>query len=82
MRAPELAVAYPDWLDRTAYPFATRYFPQPAGRMHLLDEGQGPPVVMVHGNPTWSFLYRHLVHRQLKASVRGGSIDRYAPATS
>jgi pimeloyl-ACP methyl ester carboxylesterase len=30
-------------------------------RLHYLDEGQGPPVVMVHGNPTWSFYYRRLV---------------------
>ncbi|MDG3006244.1 alpha/beta fold hydrolase [Paludisphaera mucosa] len=30
-------------------------------RQHYLDEGHGPPVVMVHGNPTWSFYYRRLV---------------------
>jgi cis-3-alkyl-4-acyloxetan-2-one decarboxylase len=30
-------------------------------RLHYLDEGQGDPVVMLHGNPTWSFLYRHLI---------------------
>jgi haloalkane dehalogenase len=30
-------------------------------RYHYLDEGQGEPVVMVHGNPTWSFYYRALV---------------------
>lgn len=30
-------------------------------RLHYLDEGQGDPVVMVHGNPTWSFYYRRLV---------------------
>ncbi len=29
--------------------------------MHYLDEGQGGAVVMVHGNPTWSFYYRNLV---------------------
>jgi haloalkane dehalogenase len=32
-------------------------------RLHYLDEGRGPPVVMLHGNPTWSFYYRHLVLR-------------------
>ena len=29
--------------------------------MHYLDEGNGNPVVMIHGNPTWSFYFRHLV---------------------
>lgn len=29
-------------------------------RLHYLDEGQGEPVVMLHGNPTWSFMYREL----------------------
>jgi pimeloyl-ACP methyl ester carboxylesterase len=30
-------------------------------RMHYLDEGEGEPLVMLHGNPTWSFYFRHLV---------------------
>ena len=30
-------------------------------RLHYLDEGAGDPVVMLHGNPTWSFYYRHLI---------------------
>jgi cis-3-alkyl-4-acyloxetan-2-one decarboxylase len=39
--------------------------------MHYLDEGpaEAPPVVMVHGNPTWSFYYRNLVNA-LKATHR------------
>ncbi len=43
------------------YPFDSHYLSTPAGRLHYLDEGQGPVVVMLHGNPTWSFYYRHLV---------------------
>jgi haloalkane dehalogenase len=31
------------------------------GRLHYVDEGSGEPVLMVHGNPAWSFLYRHFV---------------------
>lgn len=38
-------------------------------RMHYLDEGAGPVVVMVHGNPTWCFFYRNLV-KALRASFR------------
>jgi haloalkane dehalogenase len=45
----------------TLYPFTPHTFARPAGRMSYLDEGTGDPVVMLHGNPTWSFLYRNLV---------------------
>ncbi len=43
------------------YPFVGRYFERDGLRYHYLDEGEGPPVVMVHGNPTWSFYFRNLV---------------------
>jgi pimeloyl-ACP methyl ester carboxylesterase len=50
--------------DPALYPFTGHYFDTGDGvRMHYLDEGHGPPVVMVHGNPTWSFYYRDLVRR-------------------
>ena len=55
------AAQYPAWLDRTLYPFATRTFDTPDGRMSYVDEGEGAPVVLVHGTPTWSFLYRSLI---------------------
>ncbi len=51
------------WLDRRLYPFDSRFFALPAGRMHYIDEGRGPPIVFVHGTPTWSFLYRDLISR-------------------
>jgi len=54
-------VAAPDWLDRVASPFTSRWLDLPSGRLHYIDEGQGRPVVMVHGTPDWSFLWRHLV---------------------
>lgn len=57
------------WLDREEYPFRGRYLDLPMGRMHYLDEGDGPPLVLVHGTPTWSFLFRHLV-RRLSARFR------------
>jgi len=51
----------PAWLDRAEYPFASRWIEIDGARMHYVDEGHGPTVLMVHGTPTWSFLYRHLV---------------------
>jgi cis-3-alkyl-4-acyloxetan-2-one decarboxylase len=48
------------------YPFQGHFFRIGEHRLHYLDEGQGPCVVMVHGNPTWSYFFRHLV-----AGLRG-----------
>ena len=60
----------PDWLDRTAYPFEHRWAALPGGeRMHYLDEGTGEPILFVHGTPTWSFEWRHVV-RALAATHR------------
>lgn len=50
------------WVDRQAYPFQSRYQPLSAGEMHYVDEGGGDPVLLVHGTPTWSFEYRHLIN--------------------
>jgi pimeloyl-ACP methyl ester carboxylesterase len=43
------------------YPFQGRFFDRNGIKLHYLDEGRGHPVVMLHGNPTWSFYYRNLV---------------------
>lgn len=43
------------------YPFTGHYLGLDGLNYHYLDEGSGPPVVMVHGNPSWSFYYRNLV---------------------
>lgn len=43
------------------YPFRSRFLTIDGLRMHYVDEGQGPPIVMLHGNPTWSFYYRELL---------------------
>jgi len=46
---------------RDLYPFESRYFDLASHRMHYLDEGRGETLLMLHGNPTWSFYYRNLV---------------------
>lgn len=63
-----------DWLDRGAYPFEPRYLEVPGGRMHYVDEGRGAPIMMVHGTPAWSFVYRHLI-RELSRDYRVIAVD-------
>jgi pimeloyl-ACP methyl ester carboxylesterase len=47
---------------RDLYPWASHYIAVRDGvRMHYLDEGRGEVLVMLHGNPTWSFYWRNLV---------------------
>ncbi|MBI5005850.1 MAG: alpha/beta fold hydrolase [Nitrosomonadales bacterium] len=52
-----------DWIDRDEYPFASHHLQTAAGKLHYVDEGSGETVVMLHGNPAWSFLYRKLIKR-------------------
>jgi haloalkane dehalogenase len=64
-----------DGAGRSPYPFASRYLDVGPGRLHYVDEGEGPVVVMVHGTPTWSYLYRHLIH-ELSRDHRVIALDR------
>src|SRR3970040_1919868 len=43
------------------YPFAPHYVEQDGLRLHYLDEGEGDPVLLLHGEPTWSYLYRKVI---------------------
>ncbi len=63
-----------DWLDAEEYPFRANYIPVDGGTMHYVDEGQGSPIVFLHGNPTWSFLFRGMV-RDLAIKHRCIAID-------
>ena len=53
--------ARPAWVSERLYPFESRFFTTPGGRMHYVDEGAGAPIVFLHGNPSWSFEFRGLV---------------------
>jgi len=46
---------------RRLYPFQPHFVPINGHRYHYVDEGQGAAVLMLHGNPTWSFYYRRLI---------------------
>jgi haloalkane dehalogenase len=43
------------------FPFAPRFLDHDGLRMHYLDEGTGDPVLCLHGEPTWSYLYRKMI---------------------
>jgi pimeloyl-ACP methyl ester carboxylesterase len=47
--------------DPALYPFTSRWFDSSHGRLHYVDEGNGPAIMFWHGNPTWSFLYRDII---------------------
>lgn len=46
---------------RKHYPFKSNWWEHRGLRYHYLDEGEGEPILMLHGNPTWSFYYRELI---------------------
>ncbi len=64
----------PAWLDRGAWPHEGRQHASPDGSMHYIDEGSGPPVVFVHGTPTWSFEWRHAI-AALSSTHRAIAVD-------
>ena len=47
--------------ENNLYPFKSNYLDIKKIKMHYLDEGSGEPLLMLHGNPTWSFFYRDLI---------------------
>ncbi len=46
---------------RDLYPFQSHFLQRGGLRYHYVDQGAGDPVVMVHGNPTWSFFFRRVI---------------------
>lgn len=65
------------------YPFESRWFDGPIGRMHLIDEGprDAPVIMMCHGAPTWSFLFSELIVR-LRDRYRCVAADLYGMGLS
>jgi haloalkane dehalogenase len=55
-RTPESRFA-----NLAGFPFDPHYVDQDGLRMHYVDEGDGDPVLLLHGEPTWSFLYRKMI---------------------
>ncbi len=57
------------------HPFPPHYVEVDGLRIHYVDEGAGPPVLLFHGEPTWSFLYRKVVPPLVDAGFRAIAID-------
>lgn len=57
-------------IDQGLYPFKSHYLEVRKGiKIHYVDEGKGPVILMLHGNPTWSFVYRKMI-TELKDKFR------------
>jgi haloalkane dehalogenase len=63
------AASAPSVAERTlglvsgSFPFESRFLDVAGARIHYVDEGSGPILLMLHGNPTWSYVFRHLILR-------------------
>src|SRR6202166_1396598 len=62
----------PDLPDavRSLWPYRPNFASVNGWRMHYIDEGEGDPVVLLHGNPTWGFLYRDFIGPLVKSGRR------------
>src|ERR687893_1350526 len=51
----------PAWVDDELFPFESRFVELDGNVVHYVDEGSGPILLMLHGNPVWSFVYREVI---------------------
>jgi haloalkane dehalogenase len=56
-------VRRPRWYPESRFPCPSRMVEVDGHLVHYVDEGDGPPLLLLHGNPTWSFLYREVIGR-------------------
>ncbi len=61
--------------DLTDYPFQANYVSIDGMNMHYVDEGQGDPVLLLHGEPSWSYLYRHMIPLLVEKGFRAIAPD-------
>lgn len=75
-RCPRLPAFAEHWfnLPDGSFPFSSRFLQINNCQLHCVDEGRGPVLFMLHGNPTWSFQFRHLI-RALRPAYRCIALD-------
>ncbi|GAB4343615.1 MAG: alpha/beta fold hydrolase [Flammeovirgaceae bacterium] len=64
----------PQWLDKQEYPFTNKYLSIQGFNLHYIDEGKGDVLLFVHGTPSWSFDYRHII-KVLSKNYRCVALD-------
>lgn len=64
----------PAWVDDELFPFESRFVTIDGHTIHYVDEGSGPTLLLVHGNPTWSFFWRDVI-RTLRDDFRCVALD-------
>ena len=84
--APAPAPSRPDWVPSDLYPFEDRWAEIDGNLVHYIDEGAGPPLLLLNGNPSWSFGWRDVVlglrgrFRCVALDYPGFGLSRGAPA--
>lgn len=66
--------ARPAWVDDDLFPFESHFVDIDGHTVHYVDEGSGPTLLLLHGNPTWSFLWREVI-RALRDDFRCIALD-------
>lgn len=66
--------ARPAWVDDALFPFDSHFVDIDGHSVHYIDEGSGPTLLFLHGNPTWSFLWRDVI-RALRDEYRCVALD-------
>ena len=64
----------PAWVDDDLFPFESHFVEIDGHSVHYIDEGSGPTLLFLHGNPTWSFVYRDVI-RALRDEFRCVALD-------
>ncbi|MUL62953.1 alpha/beta hydrolase [Mycobacterium sp. CBMA 234] len=64
----------PAWVDDELYPFESRFVDIDGHHLHYVDEGAGPTLLFLHGNPTWSFDYSEVI-QSLRNEFRCIAVD-------
>lgn len=74
MSSQHTAGTRPSWVDAGLFPFESHFVELNGHIVHYVDEGSGPILLMLHGNPTWSFVYRDVI-ASLKDQFRCIALD-------